>query len=74
MTRTRVPDGLDPEVFGDDLLAVMKQEAMSLASAGKDGKSLQFDRMAPRDWYSARKSRASCCIRKVGMRPDWGIL
>jgi hypothetical protein len=39
----RVPDRLDPERFGNDLLGVMEREAEGLAAAGREGKGLLLD-------------------------------
>lgn len=39
----RVPNGLDPERFGDDLLGVILRETAALAAEGKQGKGLLLD-------------------------------
>ncbi len=39
----RVPDGLDPEVFGDDLLKVIQRDAAPLMAAGEKGKYIPFE-------------------------------
>lgn len=39
----RVPDGLDPEGFGDDLLGVIQRDASRLTAAAKEGKNIALE-------------------------------